>query len=120
MAVDYSPFAGDMRERVMVQKEVDNPDNAGGGLQPTWTTIETVWAQISPVSSATRIMTMDQALQITHRVTMRYLSALAVPAASRYRLIWNGAEMRIAGVTNPDARQRFIEIMCVLGQMVGE
>jgi SPP1 family predicted phage head-tail adaptor len=118
-AVDYSPFAGEMRERIAIQQEVDHPVGDGGGGQPGWTTITTVWASVTPVSSNIRIQTMDQALQVTHRIWARYLDYLAVPGAARYRVLWRKADMRILGVTNPDALKRYIEIMAVFGQMVG-
>lgn len=110
---------GRMRDRVTIQKETPAEDQAGGATT-TWTDVDTVWANVSPISASTRIQTLAQAMSITHKITIRYLSYLDMPGQNRYRIAYRGQYLRISGITNPDGIRRFQEIVGDLGQMVGQ
>lgn len=113
---------GAMRERVTIQREVRTDDGAGGALV-AWDNLAIVWARVTPISGNDIVRAQALALNITHRVLMRWRADLDNPGAERYRLLWfsaNGARvMNIIGhPVNLDERRRFLQITCESGQGV--
>lgn len=105
---------GDMRERVKIQRET-RTDDTGGGASIAWVDIASVWASVAPISSSENLRAMAIALNISHKVTMRWREELGTLDGSRYRLEWRGQPMHINGVFNPDKQRRFLEISCTIG-----
>ncbi len=113
---------GAMRERITIQREVRTKDDVGGA-RVEWLNIAIVWARVTPISGNDVVRAQALALNITHRVLMRWRADLDNPGDERYRLLWfsaNGARyMNIVGhPVNMDERRRFLQITCESGQGV--
>jgi len=59
-----------LRQKLMLQKEVQTPDTAGGYVR-SWEDIAEVWAEIEPVSGRERLFAMQQESAVTHRLRLR-------------------------------------------------
>lgn len=107
---------GSLRDRVTIQQET-RVEDGGGGASTVWIDIQTVYANVAPVSSNTRIVALAQALMMTHKVTIRYRNDIDLQA-NRYRLLWRGQVLRIVSVTTPDPPRTYWEIICNAGQEI--
>lgn len=92
--------AGQLRERVEIQRRVDTPDG-GGGVVSTWVPDAVVWARVQP-EKATEILKADR-VQNPQRfiVQMRYRDDVTPDR----RLKWLGRVLEILSVGNEDERR---------------
>ena len=97
---------GAYRQRLYVQQENPVADTGGGNVM-SWTTINAVWASIEPVSGWERLQAGKLTGVITHRLRMRYDSALT-PAM---RFLFGTRIFNIRTILNVDERNRTLEIL---------
>lgn len=109
--------AGHMREQVIVQRQDSTVDGAGGAAL-VWNDLGTVWAEVKPLTANQQIRAKEVNLAVNYRVTIRWRDDLGTFDTNRYRLMWQGRPMRINGISNPDMRRRFLELICEYGQAV--
>lgn len=109
--------AGQLRERVTIQKPVRVADG-GGGASETWTGIDgnpNVRALIGPVREREEFEARRLESQVTHEVVIRYRSDIT----NRHRLLWRARHgdvpMNIRAVTNPDQRGIWTRLLCEEG-----
>ena len=96
---------GAMRHRLVLETPVDTPDGAGGASR-TWSAVATLWAGLRPLGANERIDADAEEHAATHRVLVRWRDD--VTADKRFAL---GARVfEIRGVTDPDERQRYLNI----------
>lgn len=96
---------GKMRHRVLLQKPVEVTD-AGGGRTYTWTNVETVWAEVRPISARETLYGMAVANPVTHRISMRHRSDI-LPG---WRIVYDSREFKILSVVDPDERKHWLEL----------
>lgn len=98
---------GKLRHRIELQSYTTTTDAVGQQVK-SWVTYDTVWAWIRPLSGK-EIMNAQQAVaEITHKVTIRYQSELAVT----HRIKFGTRYFNINFIANYDERNEFMEIMC--------
>jgi SPP1 family predicted phage head-tail adaptor len=101
------PGAGDLRERVSIQQVSTTRDAMGGEIQ-SWANLGTFWAQVAPMSAGEQYRRQQVQSSANWKITIRY-NAEVTP---QMRVRWQGHVFLVKGITNPDARKRFLELAC--------
>ena len=99
--------AGRLKHRVSIQTQSTTLDTYGEPSD-SWSTDETVWAAIEPVSGAERDIGEGLAGSVSHRVLMRY-TANATP---KKRLLFGSRVLGIVSVLNHDEQDEYLRIFC--------
>jgi SPP1 family predicted phage head-tail adaptor len=104
--------AGDLRDQVVIEAATVALDAVGEPIE-TWAPVATVWAQVKPQKYTTGVEALAQALgreavATTYTVTIYYREGLT----ELQRLIWNGRELDIKRVLDPDGKRTWLELMC--------
>lgn len=71
--------------RVQLQKRVESSRDADGGINESWTTVETFWASVTPVSGRERLVAEGVSSEVTHLVRLRYKAGIT----AKNRLLHN-------------------------------
>lgn len=100
---------GNLSERITLQNETRTPDT-GGGASVTWTTLATVFAQVTPMSVSERWQNGQQLGLQSYRFTIRARADLAVAQ----RLQWRGLTYNIEGFILND-NPRYHDILATTG-----
>lgn len=100
---------GGMRRRLELQQEVRTPDG-GGGYTVGWSTVATVWGEITPVSGRERLEAMRLQGEVTHRIVVRHRRDLAPD--HQWRLKLGQRTFNVRAVINQGERDRFLELLC--------
>lgn len=85
-----------------------------GERTTTWTTVETVWADISPLSVRDLIAAGQTQSEVSHRVKVRYSSSIGGIDAS-WRVLYGSRVFVIGGVRNLEEDSRVLELICSEG-----
>lgn len=85
--------AGSLRERIVVQQPTETRNRLGESVFE-WSTFATVWANVQGVTARELLLAGQQQLQISHRVTMRYLTGLT----PQMRISWRGKTLEIISI----------------------
>lgn len=99
-------MASRLRSRITLQSASDMPDN-GGGITRSWEDMDTVWAEILPLSGKETLRQLQLQSVVTHRITIRYRND--VNAAMR--LATGGRVFVIRAVINPGERDEVLELL---------
>jgi SPP1 family predicted phage head-tail adaptor len=67
---------GPLVHRVMLQSRDESSRDAAGGITESWTTDETFWASVEPVSGAEWQVAEQMASEVTHTVRRRYKAGI--------------------------------------------
>lgn len=97
---------GKLRHQVELQNY--NTVRTGGQKVKTWSIYDTIWAWIRPMSGKEQMSAQQPVGEITHKVTIRYHSAIAV----NDRIKFGSRFFDINFIGNYDERNVFMEIMC--------
>lgn len=68
--------AGKLRHRVEIQADAGATQDSFGAETASWTTSETIWANVEPLSGQELERAQQVAAEVTHQVTCRYRSTL--------------------------------------------
>lgn len=100
--------AGALRDRVSFQEEQNVSDGAGGNVT-TWPTQFTVWGGFRPERGAERLQAgrLEGAVAGTLRVRS---SSDTRTVTTEWRVEIDGIAYQIRSITNPDRRNRFLEM----------
>jgi SPP1 family predicted phage head-tail adaptor len=104
---------GEMRKQVSIEVEQPTTDNAGG-YALGWTTLATVWAQITPVSGNEVYTAQHLEGHVTHHVLMRYRDDVT----SDMRLSYNSRVFNIHAVLNTGERNQWTVLLVEEGSAV--
>jgi len=100
--------AGDLRQLVTIEQPKDDADSFGQRSQ--WETFaENVPAMVQDVRGSELYRSQQFVDQVTHIVTIRYLTGLEM----KMRVIFEGRELQIQAVLNPDQRRIRHDILCL-------
>jgi SPP1 family predicted phage head-tail adaptor len=100
--------AGNLRERVTFQTKTEVSDGISAGGTETWTdTLTGVPAAIWPLKGDQAIDAMKLEHTVTHRVRVRYQSAITADM----RIEWGSRYLDIIAMINLNERNRELEII---------
>jgi len=100
--------AGRLRHRVSIEQFSATTDEVGDPVE-TWTPVDTVWANVLPISGREFFASKQVNAETTHRVFMRYRAALT----ANHRLVFQGRVLDIsAPPINIGERNIELEIHC--------
>lgn len=67
---------GKLIHRVKLQSRVESSRDSDGGINESWTTDETFWASVTPVSGLERQVADQLSAEVTHTVERRYKAGI--------------------------------------------
>lgn len=104
---------GKLAHRVTLQRPGGTRDAVGERVT-TWTDVATVWANVTPTSTAERNIAAQAHSLVTHRITIRYGSEWSTIDGS-WRVKFGTRYMPIEGVRNLEEKNLWIELVCTEG-----
>lgn len=93
--------SGNLRHRVVLQRATLTKDAVGGDVQ-TWSTLDTVWASVRPLSGREAFEGQRVTATGSHYLTIRYRDDVTVGM----RAVWHGRTFEITFVENTDGRNQ--------------
>lgn len=106
--------AGRLDNRVNVQSPTGSRDAVGERVT-SWSNVVTDYpAGIEPLKVAERNIASQQHSSTTHRIMLRYASALSTIDAS-WRILFGSRIFTIDGVRNINEKNRELELLCTEG-----
>ena len=106
---------GDLRKQISVQAEQQTADGAGG-YALAWVTLATVWADIAPVSGSESYGSGHLESHVTHKITARWRSDLALTADMR--ILYGTRSFNIRAILNKDEDNQWAEFLVEEGGAV--
>lgn len=97
---------GDLNKRITIQYEVKTADGMGN-FNVVWTDLCTVWAALWPLSAHEKVQSMQQTMEISHRIRIRYRSGI-LPS---FRIKIGTRYFNILGLINPNEKGEWLDIM---------
>lgn len=91
---------GQMRERVAIKSQTEVRSPSGETTMSWDTTVATVWASVTGLSSRDILQAQQANVIATHRIRIRYRADVT----HTNRLVWRGRTMEIAAVVERDNR----------------
>lgn len=98
---------GNLRNRVELQKFTRAP-NGMGGFTNTYSTHETIWAAIWPLSANERIQADQNNMLITHRIRLRFRYLLN----PQWRIKYGDKYYSIRSIINKDTKNKILDLLC--------
>ena len=102
-----------MRHKITIQSPAGSSD-ALGERTTVWSDMAKVFASVEPLRSTEIIAASQSQMEVTHRVILRYDSALA-SMTHGWRLLFGERVFVINGIINRDERDRQLELLCIEG-----
>jgi SPP1 family predicted phage head-tail adaptor len=99
--------AGSLRHEIVLQTNTPAKDTNHAAID-SWSTLATVRAKIEPLTGSERFEAMKVSSEISHKVTIRYLST--VTAATR--ILWGSRILKIEAPLNIDERSHEMVLLC--------
>lgn len=100
-------FIGRLRHYVELQSASESI-NAYGERTESFAKYANAWARIEPLNGRELEHARQINGEISHRVTIRYNSNVAV----KHRVVYDSRNFEINAVINPDERNRYLQLMC--------
>lgn len=102
------------KNRLIILQSPAGTRDAIGERVTTWTNVASVWAEISPLSVRDLLAAGQMQSEVSHRVRIRYESAVAAINSS-WRVLYGTRILVISGVRNINEADREIELLCSEG-----
>lgn len=102
---------GILKHRVRLEVNAPAASDYGENAE-SWSTLETVWASVEPVSASEQIRAGMAVGTITHRLRLRYREDFGsgdVPLGTKHRALYDGRYFEIVGVREAD-RRRYLDV----------
>jgi SPP1 family predicted phage head-tail adaptor len=99
--------AGLLRKRLLFQKPVRKPDEAGEGIA-VWSDLFECWGSITPLYGDESEFAREMTGIITHKIKIRWTSELGSTAMCR--VLWNGRIFETVTPMNTEERNREIQV----------
>jgi len=107
MAEDLYLPAGKLKDRIVIQQRSTSKDGFGEQLH-TWTTFNTVWARVEPLSGKEFFAAQEFRAEVTTKITIRYLSGVL----PKMRVSFDGSIYDIHAVMNIIEENKKMVLMC--------
>ena len=102
--------AGDLRERVRLERFAGVDDGAGGQTD-AWALVDSVWASVLPTGGREQLEAGALTGVQGFRVRIRWRSGLD----TTNRFVWNGRALNIRSIEDPDGRREALLAFCESG-----
>ncbi|MCP4567636.1 MAG: phage head closure protein [FCB group bacterium] len=99
--------AGALRHRLQLQSAT-SANNSCGEPVLTWTTYDTVWGQVKPIGGEERERAQQVEADVTHQVTIRYLSTVTPD----HQILYDSRYFKIHSAVNKGERDRRTVMLC--------
>jgi SPP1 family predicted phage head-tail adaptor len=96
---------GLLNRRLTLEAPVESADGAGGVVR-SYSTVGTVWAEVTAVSAARAIEAERGGARVTHRIQIRFSTGIT----TTHRLREGDRIFRIVSLRDRDGRKRFLSI----------
>lgn len=96
---------GKLRHRITFETLAQVSDGQGGSTE-TWSTLATVWASVTPVSSKERLYGQKIDYQRSHKVIIRHRTDIT----QEMRFTYDSRTFQIKGALRPDERKFYLFI----------
>lgn len=90
-------------------------DDGNGGQTETWVEVLTVWARILPTGGREALEAGALTGVQGWRVTIRYRAAMDGEEGTQYRFVWNGRDLNIRSIADPDGLRTWLTAFCESG-----
>lgn len=101
------PGAGDLNERITIQRKLVTRDAIGGQIE-TWQVRMEVWAMAAPMSAGEQYRRQQIQAKADWKIIIRW-NGDVLPSD---RIAFRRKTLEIKGILNPDMRRRFLELSC--------
>lgn len=98
--------AGRLRHRLALQTRVGS-SNSYSETEYTWSTFDTVWAAIEPLSAKEQVVAAQNQSQTSHKITLRWRTGV-LPTM---RGVYDGRYFLFGAVLNRDERNRELTVL---------
>ena len=98
---------GKLRHQITIQ-QVSETQGADGSVIETWSICVTIQASIDPVSGLEYFVAHAIQADVTHRISLRYLSGIT----PKMRVNYSSRIFDIQSVINMGERNRELQLMC--------
>jgi len=102
--------AGRLRHQLILQSQTETRD-ATGGVTITWTTQDTVFGGVEPLSGREYTAIQQTQNEATVRIIIRYHSTIE----ESWRVLHEGKAYAIQSIINENTRDRQLILMCLEG-----
>ena len=102
--------SGRLRNRLILQSKTETQSNTGG-VTIGWSTQDTVWGGIEPLSGKEILALKQVQNESSVRIVMRYQPNID----ETWRIVNDGRSFSIVSMTNENDRDRKLEILCLQG-----
>lgn len=109
---------GKLRHRLAIQSRSWTVDDIGERTG-TWSTLDTVWGQVRPLSGSETMRAQQAQMDVTHEITIRYgtyFGSSDTELLPEYRFVYDGRFFRIRSIVNPEERN--IMLICLTEETV--
>ena len=100
--------AGDLDQRVTVERLQGGVDELGQPLPDTWAPVFTAWAEVSPLVGREYLAAAALVAEVTARIRMRYRPGVT----SQDRVIHGGTVYGVTSVADVRSGGRELVLMC--------
>ena len=101
--------AGQLRDRVAIQNRTTGFDSFGSESE-SFTTLDTVWAQVIPLTGTERHAAGQPEATLSHKVVIRYRNDVT---PEQQLVVENGPTLDILSVADIDSRKTRLELSCI-------
>jgi SPP1 family predicted phage head-tail adaptor len=98
---------GKLRHKVSFQNYATAQDDAGQPVK-TWSTYDSVWAWIRPLSGREKMAAQQPVAEMSHEITIRYHGSITV----NDRIKYGSRYFYINFIGNYDENNAFMKIIC--------
>lgn len=111
---------GTMRHRVALQQRSTTKDRFGHEVN-TWTTVNTLYANVKPIGVRERMRANVADSTVTHTVVVRYAAALKpIAKLAAMRLLYDSRLFNINGAIDLNEEHEFLVLECTEGSEDGQ
>lgn len=100
--------AGRLRHQVVIEQQV-TAINSSGEQDVTWEELDTVWAEIAPLSARESILSEQAQSKVTVKIVIRYLAGVT---ASMHVVNGSGTYNIEGVIGDPQSGQEWMTLMC--------
>ncbi|RMD51895.1 head-tail adaptor protein [Candidatus Parcubacteria bacterium] len=86
--------AGRLDRKISIEKPTVTQDANSGEVTHTWTLVQKVWAQVTPIRSKEKFLFPRELGVLTNKFTIRYLSGID----ETYRIVYDGKNWDILSI----------------------